>query len=274
MTELRRRRGGGPELLAYREGRRWRDVSSSDINEFVKKVVGGEVSAKDFRTWHGTVLAAVALAETADSGTCGWHAARPCGAAMSGRRVSRQHTDDRPDVVHRSATDRPLRSRRNDRPDCTAQVEVLGSVPKRRSCACSTSDLHIAWGPAQSSSGSISTWAASRSISSLQPVARPRRVTLSAPAAAPRRSPSTSRHRRRGLRRPRRQRVAGSAMILGGELWRSTTNRAWSMRATAGSAARVVTTCRHPRRRGSASRRRRQPGRRCRCALRRSAPPR
>jgi DNA topoisomerase I len=59
---LRRRRGGGQELLAYRDGRRWVDISSDDINEYVKDVVGGEVSAKDFRTWHGTVLAAVALA--------------------------------------------------------------------------------------------------------------------------------------------------------------------------------------------------------------------
>jgi DNA topoisomerase IB len=59
---LRRRRGGGEELLAYKVGRRWVDVTSGDINDYVKQVVGGEFSAKDFRTWHGTVLAAVALA--------------------------------------------------------------------------------------------------------------------------------------------------------------------------------------------------------------------
>ena len=62
VQSLRRRRGGGEGLLAYRDGRRWRDVTSGDINEYVKDVVGGEVSAKDFRTWHATVLAAVALA--------------------------------------------------------------------------------------------------------------------------------------------------------------------------------------------------------------------
>src|SRR4051794_26234803 len=62
VNTLRRRRGGGEELLAYRVGRSWRDVVSDDINAYVKQVVGGEVSAKDFRTWHGTVLAAVALA--------------------------------------------------------------------------------------------------------------------------------------------------------------------------------------------------------------------
>jgi DNA topoisomerase I len=63
VATMLRRRGGGPQLLAYRERRRWRDVTSRDINEFVKEVVGGDVSAKDFRTWHGTVAAAVALAD-------------------------------------------------------------------------------------------------------------------------------------------------------------------------------------------------------------------
>ena len=57
-----RRRGGGPELLAYREGGGWRDVKSADINAYVKEVTGGDFSAKDFRTWNATVLAAVALA--------------------------------------------------------------------------------------------------------------------------------------------------------------------------------------------------------------------
>ncbi|HEX2416424.1 MAG TPA: hypothetical protein VHJ37_14530 [Thermoleophilaceae bacterium] len=61
VGELKRRRGGVDELLAYREGRRWVDVKSADINSYVKEVTGGDFSAKDFRTWSGTVLAAVAL---------------------------------------------------------------------------------------------------------------------------------------------------------------------------------------------------------------------
>ena len=61
-TLLRRGRGGGPELLAYKENGRWHDVSSAEINDYIKDKVGGEVSAKDFRTWHGTVIAEVALA--------------------------------------------------------------------------------------------------------------------------------------------------------------------------------------------------------------------
>jgi DNA topoisomerase IB len=62
VRRLKRRRGGSEELLAYQDGRRWRDVKSGDINEYVKRVSGGDFSAKDFRTWNATVLAAVALA--------------------------------------------------------------------------------------------------------------------------------------------------------------------------------------------------------------------
>jgi DNA topoisomerase I len=59
---LKKRRGGGEELLAYKAGRRWVDVRSADINAYLKEATGGDFSAKDFRTWSGTVLAAVALA--------------------------------------------------------------------------------------------------------------------------------------------------------------------------------------------------------------------
>ncbi|MDP9187968.1 MAG: DNA topoisomerase IB, partial [Actinomycetota bacterium] len=62
VRELKRRRGGGEELLAYKDGRRWRDVSSADINAYIKEVTGGEFSAKDFRTWNATVLAAASIA--------------------------------------------------------------------------------------------------------------------------------------------------------------------------------------------------------------------
>lgn len=61
VADLKRRRGGGPELLAYRERRRWRDLRSSDINEYLKEATGADFSAKDFRTWNATVLAATAL---------------------------------------------------------------------------------------------------------------------------------------------------------------------------------------------------------------------
>jgi DNA topoisomerase IB len=65
IRSLRNRRGGGHELLAYRNGRVWRDVRSTDINDYIKEAIGPEHSAKDFRTWNATVLAAVVLAARA-----------------------------------------------------------------------------------------------------------------------------------------------------------------------------------------------------------------
>jgi DNA topoisomerase I len=62
IAQLKKRSGGGPELLAYRDGRRWVDVRSEDINDYLKAATGEDISAKDFRTWGATVLAAVALA--------------------------------------------------------------------------------------------------------------------------------------------------------------------------------------------------------------------
>jgi DNA topoisomerase IB len=62
VAALKRRRGGGDELLAYKVGRRWSDLRSEDINAYLKDATGGDFSAKDFRTWNATALAAVALA--------------------------------------------------------------------------------------------------------------------------------------------------------------------------------------------------------------------
>ena len=67
VRELLARRGGGPELLAYKDRRQWHDVNSADINNYIKTHVGEEMSSKDFRTWHGTVIAAVVLAEANES---------------------------------------------------------------------------------------------------------------------------------------------------------------------------------------------------------------
>jgi DNA topoisomerase I len=61
VGRLKRRRGGGDELLAYKRGRRWADLRSEDINAWLKDATGQDISAKDFRTWGATVLAAVAL---------------------------------------------------------------------------------------------------------------------------------------------------------------------------------------------------------------------
>jgi DNA topoisomerase IB len=50
VVALKGRRSGGQELLAYREGLRWQDLGSADINAYLKEAAGGDFSAKDFRT--------------------------------------------------------------------------------------------------------------------------------------------------------------------------------------------------------------------------------
>lgn len=40
-----------------------RDVTSTDVNDYLREITGKDITAKDFRTWAGTVLAAMALSE-------------------------------------------------------------------------------------------------------------------------------------------------------------------------------------------------------------------
>jgi DNA topoisomerase I len=62
LEAMYRRRSGPEDLLAYRAGGEWVDVRSDEINEYIHERIGDEFTAKNFRTWHGTVLAAIALA--------------------------------------------------------------------------------------------------------------------------------------------------------------------------------------------------------------------
>jgi DNA topoisomerase IB len=64
LRALRKRRGGTDRLFAYWDGaaRQWREVRGDEVNEYLREASGGEMTAKDFRTWHATVLAAVELA--------------------------------------------------------------------------------------------------------------------------------------------------------------------------------------------------------------------
>jgi DNA topoisomerase-1 len=61
LRALCRRRSGPPELLSFREGRTWCRLGSDGINDYIKANAGEAFSAKDFRTWNATVLAAARL---------------------------------------------------------------------------------------------------------------------------------------------------------------------------------------------------------------------
>lgn len=68
VQTLRRRRGGG-RLLAYRAGNRWLHLTSRLVNSYLADLFGGTFTARDFRTWHATVIAAEALALSDEPGT-------------------------------------------------------------------------------------------------------------------------------------------------------------------------------------------------------------
>src|SRR6266550_3684427 len=53
----------GPRLFRYLEDGKWVDVDSGDVNEYIERVAQFPYTAKDFRTWGGTLRAATVLAE-------------------------------------------------------------------------------------------------------------------------------------------------------------------------------------------------------------------
>lgn len=64
-----KRRGANARLLAWRDERGWRPLTAAEVNADVRERTGGDFTAKDFRTLHGTVAAAVALAKAGPAAT-------------------------------------------------------------------------------------------------------------------------------------------------------------------------------------------------------------
>jgi len=63
VAALKRIRHRDERLLAYRtDDGAWRDVHAADINTYLRSSSGLDMTAKDLRTWHGTLHAAAALA--------------------------------------------------------------------------------------------------------------------------------------------------------------------------------------------------------------------
>ena len=53
----------GARLFRYKEDGRWQDVDSRDVNDYIEQIAQFPYTAKDFRTWGGTLRAATVLAE-------------------------------------------------------------------------------------------------------------------------------------------------------------------------------------------------------------------
>ncbi len=101
VRSLCRRTSDEPELLAFRNGRGWRDIRSEDINTYLREVTGCEISAKDFRTWQGTLLAATGLALAGPTGSA---TARKRAVSRVMREVA-EHLGNTPAVARTSYVD-------------------------------------------------------------------------------------------------------------------------------------------------------------------------
>ena len=53
----------GPRLFRYLEEGKWENVDSGDVNDYIERIANFPYTAKDFRTWGGTLRAATVLAE-------------------------------------------------------------------------------------------------------------------------------------------------------------------------------------------------------------------
>ena len=70
LEVMRRRKAAAEEkLLAWKERGRWHDLDAGHVNDYVREATGMDATAKDFRTWHASVLAATALAASDEPGT-------------------------------------------------------------------------------------------------------------------------------------------------------------------------------------------------------------
>ena len=83
LEVMRRRRAPAEsKLLAWKDRSRWRELEPDHVNDYVRAATGIEATAKDFRTWHATVLAAAALAASDEPGETQASRKRAVAAAM------------------------------------------------------------------------------------------------------------------------------------------------------------------------------------------------
>src|SRR5919112_5381496 len=68
VETMRRRRGSDARLLAYKDAARWSALDAARVNDYLRTSTGADMTAKGFRTWHATVLAAESLAASNEPG--------------------------------------------------------------------------------------------------------------------------------------------------------------------------------------------------------------
>jgi DNA topoisomerase IB len=123
IRALHRRRAAGQRLLAYPGGGAWHELDSDDLNSYLHELFALEVSAKDFRTWHATVLAAVGLAV---SGQATSPSARKRAVSRTVREVA-DYLGNTPAVCRRSYIDPRLIDRYLDGETISVRMDQLGA---------------------------------------------------------------------------------------------------------------------------------------------------
>ncbi len=91
------------------------NLDQRKLNEYVKTHLGDDYTAKDFRTWGGTLLAAIELAQHEPPGESHRREAANCGGDASRRREARKHAGGRTLVVRQPGGGRAVSRRENDR---------------------------------------------------------------------------------------------------------------------------------------------------------------
>lgn len=124
IATLKRRTDDHPELLAYKDSKGWRDVKSTDINAYLAEVMGEDFTAKDFRTWHATVLFAVGLAVSTNAPTS--EAARKRAVSRAVKETA-EHLGNTPAVCRNSYIDPRVADRYNDGRTIRGALDKLGA---------------------------------------------------------------------------------------------------------------------------------------------------
>lgn len=128
LKVLKRRKGGSDNLLAYKAGRRWVDVRSDQVNAYIRAGAGNEFSAKDFRTWSGTVLGAIELAKASSGGADMTKTARQRAARGAVRAVS-EYLGNTPAVCRKSYIDPKLLDRFDAGETIVTALDPLAEAP-------------------------------------------------------------------------------------------------------------------------------------------------
>ena len=126
LGALAKRPGAHDEtLLAHQVDERWAAIRSQDVNAYIKDASGlPTASAKDFRTWSATVIAAAALAGMRESWTSDSAVRRAEAAAV---RIASEHLGNTPAVCRKSYIDPRVLDRFEERITIAPDLAYSGS---------------------------------------------------------------------------------------------------------------------------------------------------